>query len=282
MAEGHAVVRWARRLRGLVEQPLVRVHVPARYAEYRDDFLGEHVLRVDTHGKHLLIRTSAGLSFHCHALMVGSWQFGAPGMPLRKPEARVRLRLASRRFEAVFFNGPVMEILSPDEERQHRSLSHLGPDVMHDDFNADEAWRRLQLQPELELGDAVLRQEIVAGIGNIYKSEALFMARLPVQMQVGHLARGAADDLWRMAGELMWDDARRSGPIVTLPANLRRGGERHWVYRRRTKPCRWCATPVQMVRQGPLRRTTYFCPGCQPLDSDLAPIPGPGETAPLF
>jgi endonuclease-8 len=264
MAEGHSIVRWARRLQGLVNRPLREVQLPERYADDAERLRGERVTAVDTHGKHLMLRLSEGRTIHCHALMYGSWQFGAPGMELRKPAERVRLRLATDRFEAVFFNGPVVELLDHNELIRHRSLSKLGPDVLHEPFDREEAWRRLRGPgSDLAIGDAVLRQELVAGIGNIYKSEALFLSRIHPRRTVGTIDRSRIERLWNTVVPLMRDGARGSGRIVTTPSHLRRRGQRYWVYRRRREPCLWCGAPIQRIVQGPLDRSTYFCGRCQ-------------------
>lgn len=263
MAEGHAVVRWARALRSLEGSPLVRVDAPARWSSRARQLRGHCVTEVGTHGKHLLVATSCDLTVHCHAMIYGSWQFGAPGMTLRKPQRQVRLRLRTVEREAVFFNGPVMELLTPEELAAHGRLTRLGPDVMSDTFDGNEAWCRLFLDAQRETGDAVLDQRIVAGIGNIYKSESLFLTGILPTRMVSSLGRQQVDRLWNMARHLMWRDARRSGPIVTLDDPLRRDGDRHWVYRRRGRPCFRCGTRIEMVRQGELRRATYFCPTCQ-------------------
>jgi formamidopyrimidine-DNA glycosylase len=196
-------------------------------------------------------------------MMYGSWQFGRPGQELRKPQRQVRVRLQTAGHEAVFFNGPIAELLDAGELEAHERLHALGPDLMSDTFDADEAFRRLSRRPDRELGDAVLDQTIVAGIGNIYKSEGLFLAGLDPRRPVCDVSRREADRIWSVTAPLMWQDARRSGPITTLDRHLRRGRDRHWVYRRRTRPCFRCEAPIEMVRQGELQRSTYFCPGCQ-------------------
>jgi DNA-formamidopyrimidine glycosylase len=263
VAEGHSILRWARSLRPLSGEPLEAVQLPQRWAERAAQLPGQLVSRVDTHGKHLLIRLSGSLTIHCHAMMYGSWQFGAPGMPLRKPETNVRLRLRTARREAVFFNGPVVELLTPEELQSHDKLCALGPDLLHENFDRDEAWRRLQRKRQRAIGDAVLDQRLVAGIGNIFKSEGLFVSGIDPLSPVGTLAAEDLERLWQSLIPMMKEAARRSGPIVTLDRGLRRGGQRHWVYRRRGHACFRCGTPIAMVRQGELKRTTYYCPTCQ-------------------
>lgn len=265
MAEGHSILRWARRLRGLCGAPLRQVVLPERFGLLHTQLVGEQVTRIDTHGKHLLLRLSDGQTLHCHALMVGSWQFGAPGMPLRRQASEVKLRLTTARFEAVFFNGPVVELLDERGLACHPSLSRLGPDVLHEPFDREAAWQRLQANEQLPIGDAVLRQELVAGIGNIFKSEALFMARTDPRHRVADLGRERVERLWNAVIPIMRAAAAASGPIVTTPAHLRRRGERTWVYRRHRRPCLWCGDAIERLYQGPPKRqrSTYFCARCQ-------------------
>lgn len=263
MAEGHSILRWARSLRPLVGQPLVQVDLPKRWAERAAGLPGQQLSEVQTHGKHLLLHLSGGLTLHCHAMMYGSWQFGRPPLKLRKPEKNVRLRLCTATHEAVFFNGPVVELLTTGELRTHKRLTSLGPDILHPGFDRDQAWERLRRADDRPLGDAVLDQRIVAGIGNIFKSEGLFLAGLDPRATVESLHRTQVERLWDRLIPVMLENARRSGPVVTLHRSLRRGGERHWTYRRLGRPCFRCNSMIEMVRQGELRRTTYFCVRCQ-------------------
>lgn len=263
MAEGHLVVRWAIRLRSLVGEPLDSVHLPSRYADRAWLLKGQSITAVDTHGKHLLIRLSDDQTIHCHALMYGSWQIGKRGMALRKDESRIRLRLLTPRHDAVFFNGPVVEILTEEELAGHRVLKALGPDIMGPGFDRDRVWKRAQAAADRELGDLVLDQEIIAGVGNIYKSEGLFLAGMDPLKRAKDLSRKELESVWEVLIPLMWKGARSNGPITTLPRNLQEGRVRNWVYRRSGKPCFRCGETIKTIRQGRLPRTTYFCPKCQ-------------------
>jgi formamidopyrimidine-DNA glycosylase len=263
MAEGHAVVRWARALRPLVHEPLVAVDAPRRWQERARGLVGACIEDIETRGKHLLIHVSTGATIHCHAMQYGSWQVGVPGMPLRKAERYVRLRLRTPTHEAVFFHGPVMEILTADELAAHAALGALGPDLMSDGFDRGEAWRRVQADGARAVGDVVLDQRVVAGIGNIYKSEGLFLAHIDPRRAVDTVERVELERLWDVLIPLMHEGARHPGAITTLPSALRTDGRRTWVYRRRGHPCFRCGAPVEMVRQGELRRATYYCPECQ-------------------
>ncbi|UCC84194.1 MAG: hypothetical protein JSW46_04485 [Gemmatimonadota bacterium] len=263
MAEGHSVLRWARALEPLIGEPLLAVEAPMRWSERVTSLTDEHLTEIATHGKHLLLHTSAKLTIHCHAMMYGSWQFGRPPLKLRKPGKNVRLRLRTSRYEAVFFNGPVVELLTVQELQEHEKLCALGPDLLHIEFDRDEAWRRLQRIGGRSLGDALLDQTLVAGVGNIFKSEGLFAANLDPRVPMRLVDRDSLERLWDVLVPMMEDNAKRSGPVITLNSNLRRRGERHWVYRRTRRPCFRCSTPVEMIRQGQHRRTTYYCPTCQ-------------------
>lgn len=263
MAEGHSILRWARALRPLVGQQLIQVDLPRRWADRAAELPSQHLREIQTLGKHLLLHLSKGMALHCHAMMYGSWQFGKPGMKLQKPEKNVRLRLRAMNNEAVFFNGPVVELLTAEELQTHKRLASLGPDILHPDFDRDEAWERLQRAPGRPIGDALLDQTIVAGIGNIFKSEGLFLAGLDPRAAVASASRAQVERLWDLLIPVMLANAARSGPVVTLNRNLRRVGERYWAYRRTGRLCFRCNSVIEMVRQGQLRRTTYFCRRCQ-------------------
>lgn len=278
MPEGHSVVRWARGLAPLVGEPLLVVAPPQRWQALAAELLrnlpckSEPPLRIDriqTHGKHLLLHLSRGYTIHCHGLMYGSWQFGKAGMSLRRPEERVRLRLRTAEREAVFYNGPVVEFLPADQLRTHERITALGPDILHPGFDRDEVWGRLQAKQNLqrEIGDAILDQTILAGIGNIFKSEGLFLARIHPRRRVHTFSRADIERLWDFTLPLMQAAARSTGPIRTLPLNLRRGKKGrdalNFVYFRNGRPCFLCGTKLLRTVQGDLDRSTYFCPKCQ-------------------
>lgn len=263
MAEGHAVVRWARALAPLVGEPIVRIDVPRRWRERAAVLLGTRIRGIETRGKHLLLHCSSGDVIHGHAMQYGSWQVGETGMTPRKDLRVARLHIVTPAHEAIYYHGPVMEILSESELREHGALRALGPDIMSATFDAKEVARRVRAAGEREIGDVVLDQRVVAGIGNIYKSEGLFLARIDPCRPAGEIGAHALGRLWKTLGPLMHEGTRSFGAIATLPAGVSENGERNWVYRRRTRPCFVCGTPIEMVRQGELRRATYYCPSCQ-------------------
>jgi formamidopyrimidine-DNA glycosylase len=195
-------------------------------------------------------------------MMFGSWQVGRPGMKLRKPQERVRVRLRTAEREAVFFNGPVAELLTAEELAAHARLNALGPDLLAEEFDRQEAWRRLQADPNREIADAILDQTIVAGIGNIYKSEGLFLAGIDPRTAAGALPRPVVDRLWRTLIPLM-----RKGitdrRMRTRPRPKEGEDHHHWVYRRRGLPCFRCGSSILRIVQGKMKRSTYWCPTCQ-------------------
>lgn len=263
MAEGHAVIRWARALAVLLDQPLEEVQLPKRWGARAQQLVGEQITAIATHGKHLLLHLSNGETLHTHAMQYGSWQIGARDMALRKEARYVRLRLATATHAAVFFHGPVVELLTADELRTHATLGALGPDVLSPTFDRAEAARRIRAAAGRAIGDVVLDQRAVAGLGNIFKSEGLFLAGLDPRRAAQNITADELDRLWEAVIPLMWRGVEQHGPTTTTTPALTAAGHRHYVYRRRGQPCLRCGTPIQMLRQGALQRTTYFCPVCQ-------------------
>lgn len=259
MPEGHSVLRWSRELAVLVGQPLLDVELPRRLRGREKELLGRVVTAVEPRGKHLLIHLSGGRVLHCHAMMWGDWRVGPPGLPGR--DGRTRLRLRTPTAEAVFASGPLVEILREADLAAHARLSALGPDILASPFDAAEAERRLRRRPEREIGEALLDQEALAGIGNVFKSETLFRRRMHPRRRIRDIGDADFRGLWREAIRLMRTSAKDPGSIVTLPARKRRSGETRWVYRRAGRPCLVCGTPIESLTQA--GRETYYCPRCQ-------------------
>ena len=267
MPEGHTIVRWARLLHPLVGVPLEHVDLPFRLSPEARSLVGLRIASIRTHGKHLLFELSDGRVLHTHALMFGSWELVRRGSAFRKAAATIRLRLATRTHDAAFFSGPIVELLTPDELSIHPRLTALGPDLLRDVFDIDEARTRLT-RPDVQaapIGTVLLDQTVVAGIGNIFKSEALFQAAVHPNTPTRHIARATMDDLLGIARSQMLVAARGSGPIQTVPRTRgeRPGAPRHFVYRRAGEPCLICRTRIRRIRQGQGARSTYLCPRCQ-------------------
>jgi endonuclease-8 len=258
--EGDTIWRAARTLhRALAGQSVVaaRSSVPA---VDEAALAGRTVEAVESRGKNLLIRLDDGRVLHTHMRMTGSWHVYRPGEPWQRPERQARVVLETARYVAVCFNAPVVELLAPGAERRHPALSRLGPDLLSPGFDRDEARRRLRARGDLPVGEALLAQDALAGIGNVYKSETLFLCGIDPFRPVRDLSDADLDRVVERARTLM--SANLGG---TPRATRARGGgfERMWVYRRRGRPCRRCGTPIRMRRQGTDARSTYFCPRCQ-------------------
>jgi DNA-formamidopyrimidine glycosylase len=265
VAEGHAVARWGDALRKLVGERVDAIQVPPRWREQAENVRGASLTRVDTHGKHLVLHFSSGWVVHTHAMQYGSWQIGPVGQTLRKEARFARLRLTTPQHEVVFFHGPVMEVLSLDEFATHERFHSLGPDLLHENFSFRAVLGVLRGQGDREIGDAILDQRIVAGIGNIYKSEGLFLAAIHPRRPARSINADELEVFFEELVALMQAGRFVYGMTVTLPPDLQiEPWMRNWVYRRRGHPCFVCATKIEMIRQGDFQRTTYFCRHCQP------------------
>jgi endonuclease-8 len=213
------------------------------------DLTGRVVSAVVSRGKHLLTRIDDDLTLHTHFRMDGTWHLYRPGTRWRGgPDWQVRVVLATDQWQAVGYRLPVVDLIARGDE--HQVVGHLGPDLLGDDWDLDEALRRLRADPDREIGEALIDQRNLAGIGNAYKAESLFVSRLSPWCPV----RNVPD----LAGVV--ENARR---LLTISRQPR---QQHWVYQRAGKPCRRCRSVVQVAKQGiaPFDRLTYWCPACQP------------------
>ncbi|WP_242901610.1 DNA-formamidopyrimidine glycosylase family protein [Actinomadura terrae] len=264
MPEGDVVWLAARRLHeALAGRPLTLsdFRVP-RFATA--DLRGREVHEARSRGKHILIRVEGGLTVHTHLLMEGRWRIRRPGP--RPRDHRIRLVLANAEWQALGYSLGLVELLRTAAE--DRVLGHLGPDLLGPDWGAEaaaEAVRRLGERPDRAIGEALLDQSVLAGIGNIYKAETLFLCGVNPWTPVA-----AVPDLPAvvdLAHHLL--DANKEQPGRMTTGNRRRGWE-YWVYRRAGRPCHECRTPVQRaVQKSDVGdRATYWCPRCQPAPSN--------------
>jgi endonuclease-8 len=217
--------------------------------------IGRRVDAVEAHGKNLLIRFDGGLELRTHLRMNGSWHRYRPGERWRRPPGRARLVIEVEGAVAVCFDAPVVELFEARAERVHPSLSRLGPDLLAPDFDGAEAYRRLRApaRAAMTISAALLDQQALAGIGNIWRNETLFAERVDPFTVVADLDDPTLERLIATARRLLVDSAS----LAPGRAPLR-------VYRRTGRPCPRCGTAI---RSAPLRgdvpRTTYWCPTCQ-------------------
>ena len=223
--------------------------------------VGATVTTVSARGKHLLIGFDNGLTLRSHMLMTGSWHRYRPGEPWRRPERFASAVLETPRTVAVAFDAPVVELLTDADLRRSRPLRELGPDLLAREFDVDEAIRRLRQRNSEQLGNALLDQRAVAGIGNVIKSETAFIARLDPWAPVAAIHDDELREALTTARRLL--AANTSGGARSTTGNPRRG-QQLYVYGRSGRPCRRCGTVVRAARQGDLARITYWCTRCQP------------------
>ncbi len=222
------------------------------------DLTGRTVTGTVSRGKHLLTRVDGGLTVHTHLKMDGSWRI-RPGGGHPPRDHRIRLVLGNDARQALGYRLGIVEVLKTGHE--HRAVGHLGPDLLGPDWDAAEALRRLQADPARSVGEALLDQRNLAGIGNIYQSETLFLRGMSPWRPIG-----AVDDLPEVvdvARRLLEANKDRVGQVTT--GDTARGRET-WVHGRARRPCRRCGTPIRTASLGtaPQERITYWCPRCQP------------------
>lgn len=264
MPEGDTIHRTAVRLRAALEnQQIVRAR--SSVASNFERIEGSTIVAIKPHGKHLLIQLGDGWSIHSHMGMTGSWHLYRPGEQWRKPEHRAHAIVDTGGFLAICFTPKLLELLSPTALKRHPYLHQLGPDVLGTEFSVEEVVQRLRSEPSRPLGVAIMDQRLVSGVGNIYKSELLFIERLCPFAPVGDVPVARLTKLVERAQALMrinLDNAARR-------TRFRLDGRRFWVYGRSGQPCFECATPIAVRRQSDLGRTTYYCPNCQAPEKGL-------------
>jgi endonuclease-8 len=255
--EGDTIHYAARRIR-----PVLEGHVPdelrtphPRFAKDRwpERLAGRAVRSVDARGKHLFLRFEGGLALHSHLRMTGSWRVLGDGQRWPRSPGRAWLVIRRGDTEVVEFDGPVLELMTEGRTRFDQRIAGLGPDIVGEDWDEARFLRRLRDDdPTRPIGDALLDQRTVAGIGNLWKVEGCF---------------AAAIDPWRRVGEVSDEEAlaivRETRPRMRAAATD--GFQDRWrvIYGAAGRPCPRCGTIVRRRNQGDGGRVTYWCPGCQ-------------------
>ena len=260
MPEGDTVWLTARRLhQALAGRPLTTfdLRVPTLATV---DLRGATVTEVRARGKHLLTRLGSGMTLHSHLKMDGSWYLCRAGeRPRGNPEHMIRAQLGNAEWLATGYRVHDLRVVATADEDQ--LVGHLGPDLLGSDWDLDETLRRLRADPERALGEALLDQRMLAGIGNLYKCEVLFVTRVNPWTPTGAVPDLAA--VVTVARKLLL--ANREHPEQSTTGLLARGRQ-HWVYDRGGEACRRCGATISRGAQGPppWQRVTYWCPRCQP------------------
>jgi endonuclease-8 len=261
--EGDTVYRAAHNLAAALTGEVLTgcdVRVP-KYATV--DLAGQRIESVSSRGKHLLLRTEEAL-VHSHLKMEGAWHLYRPGSRWRRPAFEARIVLDTAPWQAVGFALGTLEVLPRDAEED--VVGYLGPDLLGPDWDAAEALRRIEAQPERAIGLALLDQRNLAGVGNVYRNELCFLRGVLPTRPVAEVP-----DLPRMVDLAKRTlEANKNRVERTLTGDTR-PGKQDWVYGRAGKPCRRCGTrirggqlgdPVQPGR-GATDRDVYWCPRCQ-------------------
>jgi endonuclease-8 len=258
MPEGDTIHHAARRIRAVLQdrvpEQIITPHPRHAGDRWPERLAGRAVRAVDARGKHLFVRFEGELTLHSHLRMTGVWGVHREGERWRRSARRAWLVLRTGEWTVVEFDGPVLELMSDSRARRDRRIAALGPDVIGERFDRDAFLRRLRAaDPARPLGDALLDQRIVAGIGNVWKAESCFATGI---------------DPWRPLGEVRDEEA--AAVVGFARKHMRQSADSDGfserpraVYDRAGRPCPRCGTPICRRAQGDGNRLTYWCPGCQ-------------------
>ena len=223
------------------------------------NLIGHQITDVEARGKNLLIHFDDGRALYSHLRMDGSWHIYKPEIPWQKPERLAKAVIVTREYIAVCFNAPVVELLTETAIKRHPVFSKLGPDLLQENFDWQEVLRRLRANNEIPIGEALMRQSILAGIGNVYKAEVLFLCKAnpfaPVHLYSDHELKIIVYKARELLRQNIQGKLRKTRNALDK--------QRYWVYERSGRPCRKCGEKIQMRRQGIDGRSTYWCSHCQ-------------------
>ena len=231
--------------------------------------VGRTIESVSARGKHLLIAFSGDLVLRTHLRMNGSWHIYPSGARWQRPARDMRVLVCTADACGVGFNIPVAELLTRRDLDRHRQLRALGPDLLAEPFDRDEAVRRMRARAADPIADVLLNQRAIAGIGNVFKSEILFLAGIHPFTPAGRLADDDLNRIVHVAREQLAANVMTRAQTLSRSTGRRTTrsldpNEKLWVYSRGRKPCRRCGAAIQSRKSGLDARVTYWCPTCQP------------------
>ena len=271
MPEGDTIFRAARTLhRALAGRTVTRfdsVYPALTRVDHDKPLVGRTVDAVSSRGKHLLMAFSGGLVLHTHMRMHGSWHIYRTGERWRAPSHDMRIIIGAEPYVAVAFNVPVAEFLTAGQLATHPQIQALGPDLADPAFDRAEVRRRFDEHPLEPVHDVLLNQRALSGIGNVLKSEVLFVTRLNPFTLVRDLDAAAFDRLIDTSLRLMKMNIVESASMTPVFGRRTTGSmdprAKLFVYGRGGKPCRKCGTAIESAKTGADARLTYWCPKCQ-------------------
>ncbi len=274
MPEGDTIFRTARTL-----QKVLAGHRATKFdtayahlARVNDDgpIAGRMIERCEAAGKHVLIVFEGDLILRTHMRMNGSWHVYRHGERWWRGPKAMRVRVDTADWVAVAFEVPVAEFVTAKQLASTDPVAALGPDLLKPGFGRDEAIRRVRAAGALPIAQALLDQRLVAGIGNVYKSEVLFLAGIHPDTPASAVEQSALERVMDLARSLLQANVVDGTPAaIQTYRSLRRGDRRSdpedslWVYSRGGKPCRKCGAAIASKKMGLDARTTYWCPNCQ-------------------
>jgi len=259
MPEGDTIFRTATRLRPVLVGGSIQAARAREPSFPADSLVGCTFSAVEARGKHLLMHLDDARTIHSHLGMHGSWHLYRPGERWQKDPRRAALELEIPIAVCVCFSPTVLQLLSADQLLRVRQLAQLGPDLLAEQVDDAEVLRRFRIHDRVPIGEAVMNQTIVAGIGNVYKSEVLFLARTNPWTTVGRLSDAQILNIVQTARQ--WLAKNLTGDPRRTRSAL--DGRRLWVYGRSGRPCLVCGRRIELRRQGDSGRTTYWCAQCQ-------------------
>jgi endonuclease-8 len=234
---------------------------------------GRTIEKVEAHGKWQLIYLSGDLVLLTHMLMSGSWHIYRPGERWKRRASDMRLVLQTAKIEAVGFNVPIAEFHTTDSLRRRRVFNQIGPSVLAAEYHGAEIMRHLRSRPEMTVGEALLSQSLLAGIGNVFKSEICFACGVHPFRKLESLSISELSIVVSTARKfLLANVTDTSGDKIVTYTGLRRttgradSEENLWVYGRRGEPCRRCGAAIESRKQGFDARATFWCSQCQPFE----------------
>jgi endonuclease-8 len=262
--EGDTIFRTARTLqRALAGKTVTRFEtVLPKLSRIDEDapLAGRTIDAVRSQGKWLFIELSGNLVLLTHMLMSGSWHIYRPGEPWQRGRSHMRIVIETADILAVAFDVPIAEFHTSETLARRRVVNQLGPDVLGGAFDRATAVANLQSRPDLEIAQALIRQSLLAGLGNVYKSETCFVSGVSPFRAIASMDAVTLHRVIDAADKLLHANTDAGHRRTTGRSNRE---EELWVYGRAGKPCRNCGTPILSRKQAPDALITFWCPQCQ-------------------
>lgn len=259
MPEGDTIFRTATNLRKVLAEQQVTVTSRRRELDVRP-VANAFVKNIESRGKHLIIQFHNNFVLHSHMGMTGSWHIYRTNDPWQKPTKHAVVEVKTDRWTVVCFTPKQIDVFSNRQLARLSYLQKLGPDLLGPPIGDDRFLARIRTQNSIAIGCAIMNQTVVCGIGNIYKSETLFLEGVAPETRVHELSNVQLCKIRDRAASLM----KRNLNTESRKTHLSTDAHKLWVYGRKNEDCLRCGDTIQLIRQGSTARSTYFCPTCQP------------------